>query len=185
MFTRPRVRRVLRYVGIGVSVAAAIIAVALVVSLTVDLGPSVRVYAERAGSDEIERPVHIGRLSIHLLTGRFIVEDFSIDGLHQGDRPFFTAKRLAVSVDWFSALARRPDIKVTSVELTDWQMLVEKWDRLHSFPKLARQDAPERPDRRKLFTTTVQYLRASRGQFTYEDHETPWSIVCPNLDIKI
>ena len=25
----------------------------------------------------------------------------------------------------------------------------------------------------------------SRGQFTYEDHQTPWSIVCPNLDLTI
>ena len=35
------------------------------------------------------------------------------------------------------------------------------------------------PDGPKRFTTTLQYLRASRGQFTYEDHETPWSVDLP------
>jgi autotransporter translocation and assembly factor TamB len=181
---RPLVRTVLRYLSVSLSVAAAIVAVALVASLTVDLGPGVREYAERTASTQLERQVTIGRLSVRLLTGRFLVENFSISGLRPGDRPFFTAQRLEVSVDWRPALARRPDIRITSVELTDWQMLVEKWQQGHSFPKLTRDDGrpPGGPAR---FTTTLQHLRAWRGQFTYEDHETPWSIVCPNLDINI
>src|SRR4029077_7605049 len=35
------------------------------------------------------------------------------------------------------------------------------------------------------FTTTLRYFHAWRGQFTYDDHEVPWNIVCPNLDINI
>ena len=54
----------------------------------------------REGSKYIERPMQIGRLSIHLLTGKYVVEDLIIDGLRPGDRPFFTAKRIAVAIDW-------------------------------------------------------------------------------------
>src|SRR5262249_28238057 len=43
-------------------------------------------------------------------------------------------------------------------------------------------DSPDRPRR---FTTTMKWLHASRGQFTFEDHEAPWSIVCRNLDLNI
>src|SRR5262249_15774161 len=31
----------------------------------------------------------------------------------------------------------------------------------------------------------LQYLHASRGHFTYEDHEAPWSIDAPNIDLVI
>ena len=68
--------------------------------------------------------------------------------------------------------------------MTDWQMLVEKWDGGTTSRKFTR-DEPDKPAGPKRFTTTLKYLRASRGQFTYEDHEAPWSIVCPNLDINI
>ena len=57
-----------------------------------------------------------------------------------GDRPFFTAKRLSVSLDWSKAVARRPEFIVTSVELLDWQMLVEEWRDGHSFPKFGERD---------------------------------------------
>lgn len=183
-FKRPAVRAVRRYTRIMLSIAAAILAVAIVGSLTVDLGPGVRGYAERAGSKQIERPIRIGRLSIRLLTGRIVVEDLSIGGLHDGDRPFFTAGRLTLSLDWATAFRRRPEIRVTSVEMTDWQMLVEKWEGEQSFPDLT-PDEPAADEGPSRFTTTLEYLHAWRGQFTYDDHETPWNIVCPNLDITI
>ena len=172
-----------RYVKVGLSIAAAILGAAIVASLTLDLGPAAREYAERAGSQQLERPVHIGRLSIHLLTGRFVVDDLSIDGLHPGDRAFFSAKRLSVSLDWATAFQRRPEFTVTAVEMTDWQMVAEKWDGEQSFPNLTRdQPGGGGPSR---FTTTLRYVRASRGQFVYDDHETPWSVICPNLDLTI
>ncbi|HXI29114.1 MAG TPA: translocation/assembly module TamB domain-containing protein [Vicinamibacterales bacterium] len=180
---RLRGHKVLRYASLGLTFAVALLAAAIVASLTIDLGPSVRARAERAGSDYIERPLHIGGLSIHLLTGRVLVDDLRIDGLHPGDRPFFTAKRIAVALDWLPAIARRPDITITSVEMTDWQMLVERWEGAHNFPRFNHDDG--KPPGPKRVTTTLKWLRASRGQFTYEDHETPWGVVCPDLDINI
>jgi hypothetical protein len=176
--------KLLRYVSLALTLVVGLLALVIVATLTIDLGPSIRGLAEREGSKAIERPLHIGRLGIHVLTGKFRVEDLRIDGVHTGDRPFFTARQLDIALDWLPALSRRREFVVTSVEMTDWQMLVEKWDGGHNFPKFTR-DEPETPAGPRRFTTTLRYLRAWRGTFTYEDHEAPWSIVCPNLDIDI
>jgi hypothetical protein len=176
--------RAVRSVGVAATIAAVVLASAIVATLTVDLGPGVRGLAERAGSKRIERPLHIGRLGIHLFTGRVVVDDLSIEGVHKGDRPFFTAKKISVSLDWSTAFRRKPEFIVTSVEMTDWRMLVERWgDDKHNFPKIKSDDT--KPGGPPKFTTTLKYLRAWRGEFAYEDHEAPWSIVCPNLDLNI
>ncbi len=182
-FTRLRNRRILRYASLGLAVVAVLLAAAIVTTLTVDLGPSVRATAEREGSKYIERPLHIGSLGIHLLSGKVRVENLTIDGVHSGDRPFFTARRIDVGLDWSPAIARKPDITISAVEMTDWQMLVERWDGGHNFPRFNHdEDQPKQP---RPFTVTLRGLRAHRGQFMFEDHETPWSVECPNLDIKI
>ena len=183
VFSRLREHKVRRYAGIAAAVIAAILAVVIVSSLAIDLGPAVRALAEREASSQLKRPVHIGPLRILVARGVVEVRDFSIDGLHPGDRPFFTAKRLLISLDWSKALARRPEFVITSVELTDWHMLVEKWEGEDNFPKIQRNGNP--PNGPGRFTTTLTYLRAWRGQFAYEDHESPWSIVTPNIDLTI
>ena len=53
---------------------------------TVDLGPSLKARAEQAASDFMGRPMHIGRLSVHLWLGRFVLEDLVIEGLDAGGR---------------------------------------------------------------------------------------------------
>jgi hypothetical protein len=165
--------------------AAAVLAAAVVSTLTVDLGPRLRALAEREGSRRLERTVSIGRLSVHVARGRVVVEDLTIGGRRAGDRPFFTAEHLSLSLDWTTALRRRPEFTVTSVEITDWQMLVEQGPGGHSFPNLMRNRASDRPPGPRRFTTTVKYLRAWRGQFSYVDHGAPWSIVAPNIDLSI
>jgi autotransporter translocation and assembly factor TamB len=183
LLQRLREHPVPRYTSYTLAALGTILAVAIVVSLTIDLGPHVRELAERRGSEYLERPLHIGRLSIHVLTGRVLVEDLTIDGLHRGDRPFFTAKRIFVTLDWWPALAKRPDITISGVEMTDWTMLVEKWENAHNFPKFTRDD--NEPKKPRPFTVTMKFLQADRGQFTFEDHEAPWSIDCPNLAIRM
>jgi len=180
---RLRAHPILRYVSLCLTVLVALLAAAIVVSITVDLGPAVRAKAEEAGSKYIERPLRIGALRIHLLSGKVLVENLRIDGLHPGDRPFFTAGQIAVALDWRPAFSLRPDITIGSVEMTDWQMLVEKWDGAHNFPRFNHDDG--KPPGPKRMTTTLKSLHAFRGQFAFEDHETPWSVICPNLDITI
>ena len=182
-FQRLRHHALLRYLSVCLSLIVALLAAAIVSSLTVDLGPAVRRRAETEGSKYIERPMRIGSLKLRLLTGKVLVEDLTIDGLHEGDRPFFTASRLAVSIDWGPALALKPDITISSVEMTDWHMLVEKWANGHNFPRFTRDDS--RPKGQRRITVTMKGLRASRGQFTFDDHDTPWSVVCRNLEVEI
>ena len=165
----------------GLKLTAAIVAVLLVSLVTIDLGPAVRKLAEDRGSQAIKRPLHIGGLAIHLLTGRVIVSDVRIDGLKPSDRPFFTAKRLAVALDW-ATLVRR-EVTIDSVEMTDWAMLVEKWQDAHNFPKFG-SDEPD-TGKKSSWTVTLKWLHAYRGQFTFDDHEKPWSTVARNLEISI
>jgi hypothetical protein len=183
VLSRLRGHALVNYVGLTLAALVVILATAIVATLTIDLGPAVRELAEREGGRRIERPLHIGRLSIHLLRGRVVVEDITIDGRRPGDRPFFTAAQLSVALDWRKALAARPEFVVTGVELTDWRMLVEKHADGHNFPKIPSGGGGSGGPRR--FTTTVRDVRASRGWFSYEDHQIPWNIVAPNVDIHV
>jgi translocation and assembly module TamB len=182
-FRRLRSSRVLRYAGLGLSIIVALLAAAVVVSVTVDLGPVTREAAERQASKYLNRPVRIGSLRIRLLTGRVLVEDLVVEGIRPGDRPFFTAERVAVGIDWRPAFRRRPDITISSVEMTGWRMLVEKWPVGDNFPRLTRDTTT--PKREGAVKVILKHLRAWQGEFAYEDHVTPWSVVGRNLDITI
>lgn len=172
-----RARRVVR--GVVVTVAVSL-AVGLATGVTVDLGPSLKGQAETQGSRFMKRPMHIGTLKALLWPGRFRLEDFVIEGLNPGDEPFIRVKRLDVSVPWSTLFTRR--IVISSVELTDWRMVVETFpDGKTNFPKLT-PDGPRRPS---AWTTTVQYVHAYRGETVYRDHGTPWSVVTRNLDLTI
>ena len=183
--SRLREHKVLRYISLSLTIAAVVLAAVMVSTLTVDLGPLVRGRAEQAASRRLKRAVRIGSLHVQVFTGRLLLGDLSIDGRRPEDRPFFTAKRLSVSLDWSTALRRRPEFTVTSVELTDWQMLVEEWPDGHNFPKFTSDDTASGSAGPRRFTATLRYLRASRGQFTYQNHGDRWGVVAPNLDLSI
>ncbi len=162
-----------------VATCAVILAVTFVTSVTVDLGPSLRKRAETAGTQLLKRPMHIGKLSIHLWRGSFIIGDLMIEGLTPQSRPFLVAKRIDVSMPWSTLFNRR--IVFDAIQMTDWDMYVEYFpDGRISFPKF-----PQGSGRQSAWTTTLEYVRASRGQFTYEDHGTPWSTIARNLDVTV
>jgi hypothetical protein len=176
----PVTQRTRQFVRLCVFVCAVAIAVTAVTVVTVDVGPSLRKLAEDQGSNYLKRRIHIGRLSVHLWTGSFIIEDFTIDGLTPQSRPFLVTKRISVSMPW-SALVRR-EIVFDSIEMTDWRMYVEVLPGgKHNFPKFV----PDGPRGRSGWTTTLQYVRASRGEFTFEDHGAPWSTVARNLEVIV
>ncbi len=174
-----------RYAGLAVSIAAVVLAVVVVSTMTIDLGPAVRKLAEDQGSRYLDRPITIGGLHIHLLGGllggRVDVDDLTIGGLHKGDRPFMTAKQIAVTFDWRTLLDR--EVTISSVEIVDWKMLVEQWDGEQSFPSFVR--ASKRPPGPRPVRTTVKWVHAYRGEFAYEDHQTPWSVDARHIDITI
>ena len=179
---RPRRRHpVLRALGVFGTIFVVIIAVSIVTTVTVDLGPGLRVLAATAGGNYLKREMRIGGLSIRLLTGTFVVDDLLIGGLNPGDRPFFVAKRIEIAMP-LSALVNR-EVLVQSVELTDWTMLVETWPNgRHSFPRFTR-DTPSTG--KKRFVTTVKWVHAGNGKFILEDHGTPWGTVARNLDVVV
>ena len=43
----------------------------------------------------------IGRLSVHLFTGQFELDNVVIEGLAPNDRPFLQARRITVSLPWW------------------------------------------------------------------------------------
>ena len=177
-------RRWFRAVGRAVlrffSILAILLAVAIITTMSVDLGPALRARAAKAGGNYLKREMGIGRLSVRLLTGTFIVEDLLIGGLHPGDRPFLTAQRIDISLP-LSALIHR-EVLFESVRMTGWRMAVETWPNgEHSFPKFTR-DGPTGP---KRFVTTVKSVRATEGEFIFEDHGTPWSAVARNLEVFV
>ena len=155
----------------------------IVGTLTIDLGPWVRGLAEREGPRRSNgRSISAGSAST-CSPANSASRTYASTVSHAGDRPFFTAKQLDVALDWLPALGRHREFIITSVEMTDWQMLVEKWDGGHNFPKFTR-DEPDKPPAEAVYDDAALPAGEARP-FTYEDHEAPWSIVCPNLDIEI
>ncbi|HKH74234.1 MAG TPA: translocation/assembly module TamB domain-containing protein [Vicinamibacterales bacterium] len=172
-----KARLILRRVII---VCAVILAVAVVTSVSVDVGPLLKRVAEEQGSRYIQRPMHIGRMEVRIWDGSYIVEDLRIDGLTPTSEPFLVAKRITVSNAWRTLIDRR--FVLTNIEMSDWRMHIEYTaDGKHNFPKFTR-DTPRGQSR---WTTTLQYVRAHRGAFTYQDFGTPWGIVARNIDVVV
>ena len=179
-FERIRSHFAFRFTRYGVAVLAVTLAVAIVATLSVDLGPGLRGLAEREGSKRVGRPMHIGRLSVRLFSGKFALENFVIEGLVPTDRPFLTAKRIDVSLAW-EAMFRR-EVLVDSIEMTDWNMVLEQWaGGKHSFPKFNMGGGGGR----RRFVTTMQYVRTRNGTVTFDDHGSRWGTVARNLDITV
>ena len=177
---RSWVRRTGRVVLRFLSILAILLAVALITTVSVDLGPALRARAAKAGGNYLKREMAIGGLSVRLLTGTFEVDDLRIGGLHAGDRPFLTAKRISISLVP-SALLRR-EVLFESVRMTGWRMAVETWPNgQQSFPRFTR-GGPSGPRR---FVTTVRSVRATEGEFIFQDHGTPWSAVARNLEVTL
>ena len=195
-------RRLRRYSRGTVIVLVALVAAGVVSAVTIDLGPGLRARAEQAFASRIDRPVHIGRLGTYLLPGRFLIEDLVIEGLSSDDRPFFHGERIVISTSWLPLL--QGEFLVTDVEMQGWRMLVENFgDDQHSFPRFAGGPDDEPPPPADVtpaepepaadaaegdadrFVTTVQYLRAHDGEFIFEDHGAPWSVVARNIDLTI
>ena len=85
--------------------------------------------------------MHIGKLSIVLRNGSFVVEDLVIEGLKPTDRPFLKAKRVIMNLPWWTFFTR--ELIVENVDMTDWEMLVEQFPGQHNFPKLGRPEEAE------------------------------------------
>jgi hypothetical protein len=180
---RKRIAAAYRYIRATTVVIAVTVAVVLVSAVTIDLGPTLRERAERAGSNWLDRPMHIGRLGVHIARGRFVVEDLRVDGLTPDAEPWLVASRIEVAITW-GALFNR-EVLIDNVEMTNWRMVVETFPNgRHTFPRVT---GPPRPPRQgpPPVVTTVQYVLASRGEFVFRDHAAPWGVVARNLEVTV
>ncbi len=164
-------------------VVAGVVAATFISVFSIDIGriPGVRAVAEREASRYLERPMHIGRIRAYAWPGKFTLEDVRIEGRTPDAKPFFVAKRIQIDVPWHSLFRKE---LIVEVELRNWEMVVETFaGGAHNLPKLApkRQEQP-RPRR---FRTTVPFVHALDGRFTYIDHVTPWTVEAPNLNFSL
>lgn len=176
-------RAAYRRVRALVVILAIIIAVTLVATVTIDLGPALRARAERAGSNWLDRPMTIGRLGVRIGAGRFVVENLRVAGLTPDARPWLEAKRIEVSLTWGALLHR--EVLLDDIEMTDWRMVVETFaEGKHNWPRLS---GPPRPpsNRPRPVVTTLQHVHAYRGAFVFDDHGSRWGVVAPNLDVTV
>ena len=186
-----------RYLRWGAATAAVVVAVAIVATVTIDLGPTLRARAEEFASSRLDREVTIGRIGAYVVPGRFLVENLVIGGLDPGDRPFLTAGQISVSIAWLALLHGEV---LVDAEMTDWQMLAESFpDGSQSFPAFVTRraegeepvesDAPttdmSEQDEGRRFVATLRYLRAHQGEFVLDDHGSNFSVICSNLDLTI
>jgi hypothetical protein len=179
--TRGRKRRLAWHLSKRASaLIVATVAAFLVSLLAVDLGPTLRERAEREGSKRLQRPLHLGGLSVRLLRGEFIVHKLRIEGLTPSDLPFFTAERITISMPWWSIVTG--ELVIQDVTMRDWTMTIEGFaGGRNSFPKLSlpRSTGPRR------FVTTMRQFTGTRGRVRYIDHGMPWSVDARNLEVSI
>jgi hypothetical protein len=180
VFSHPLTQRTRLIVRRTVATLAVALAVVVVTGVTVDLGPALKRQAETQGSRFIERPMHIGRLSVRLWNGQFELDDFVIEGISPQSPPFLIVKKLRVGLQWGPLFARR--VVLSSIDMDGWTMFMEQFpDGKSSFPGFGRG----RPRGPSAWTTTLRYVRARNGETTYKDYGTPWSVITRNLDITV
>jgi hypothetical protein len=176
-------RTVYRYARRFAVTIGIVVAVLVVSTLTIDLGPALKARAERAGGNWLDRKMTIGRLGVHIGRGRFVVEDLRIDGMFPNEPPWLEAKRIEVSLTWSALLGR--EVLLDSIEMTDWRMVVESFpDGRQTFPRLTGPPRPPRTGPRPV-VTTLQYVRAYRGELVFNDYGSDWRAVARNLDVTV
>ena len=175
-------RFVARWARRLLAVVVAVVASIFVAVFSIDLGrfPQLKSRAEKEARNYLERTTHIGRIQALITPGSFAVDDLVIEGRKPGDRPFFKAKRVYLQVMWWSLIRNRE--LVVRLRIDDWEMVVENWSDGHNIPKLMPKNPSTGP---KRFTTTVQLASAHAGQFTYDDHTMPWTVIARNLTFDL
>lgn len=173
---RPRVKRLSLH---ALALLAAVFSALLVTFFSVDVGPLLKSQAESRATRYLERPMHIGRVVAKLRPGEFEFHDVVIEGLTPQDKPFLKARKITVSLPWWTAFNRR--LIVETIDMTDWKIVIESFvGGRHNVPKLVPRSSG---GKKRDFTTTLRQIVSSRGHIQYFDHSTPWSLDAPNAHI--
>src|SRR5690606_12120652 len=132
-------------------------------------------------SKYLRRPMTIGRLSARVRPGSFLLEDVVIEGRTPESRPFLRAERISVELPWWTIF--RGELLFEEIRMTGWDLYIESFaDGSHNMPRMMPDRRPSGP---KRFVTTLRSVVAEQGQFSYDDHGTPWSIVARNMVVSV
>lgn len=162
-------------------IVTALFAAAIVTTFTVDIGPTLKARAEAEASKYLRRPMTVGRLSARVRPGSFLLEDVVIEGRTPESRPFLRAERISVELPWWTIF--RGELLFEEIRMTGWDLYIESFaDGSHNMPRMMPDRRPSGP---KRFVTTLRSVVAEQGQFSYDDHGTPWSIVARNMVVSV
>jgi hypothetical protein len=176
--------RAWRWARRALVLVAAIFAAAVFTLFTVDIGRisiagrSLRSTAESGATQFLEREMTIGRISAYVTPGKFAFEDVVIKGPKPGDRPFLTARRITVTLPWWTLFRKELFIEI---RMTGWRMVIEKAPNV-LLPRFRSKDPNRRPFPYKIRELAVY---ASDGEFTYDDRVSPWSVIGRNLSVSV
>ncbi len=160
-------------------VLVAVIAGVLVSVFAIDLGPEVRGVAERQASKYLQRPVHIGKIRALVARGEFELNDIVIESLKPEDKPFARIRRVAVSAPWWTVFTRA--LVIDHVRISGLNVAIESWPNdFNNVPKPVKGNGGPAP-----FTTTTRQIIVDDSEFSYQDHDTHWSVVCRNLSVVV
>ena len=113
---------------------------------------------KREGSNWLERKMTIGRLGVHIGSGRFVVENLRIDGMFPNEPPWLEVKRLDVVADVERAAAPRSAARFDRDDrLEDDRRVVSRRPPDISAPDRSAAPAAHRPARwssRRCSTST-------------------------------
>jgi hypothetical protein len=180
MPVRDYIRRLVPHARRAGMLAVALVAAGIVTSLTIDVGPFVRTRVEQYVSVQMQRPITMENLGIRLYDGRVVARNLTIAGFEGKGQPFLFAPLIEVSVAVWPLLNR--EISISSVEMADWRMRIEQYPGgRHNFPHIPTRSS-KAPG---LFSTSVNYVHAYRGTFSYADFGTPWGADVPDVDITL
>lgn len=165
-----------RVLGVGLAVATGL----LVSVFAIDLGPDLRLLAERRATDYLSRPVHIGGIRAYLARGEFELTNVVIEGLTAQDVPFLSATRVAVKLPWWTALRRA--LIIDSVHVTGMKLQIETWPNDHNnIPK----QKPSTNGGPLPFSITTKEVIIDDSQFVYDDNDADWTVTCRNLRMVV
>ena len=186
VLSHPRTLTTRRIVRRTLAIASVILAVTFVLTLTRDIGNmstgfgTLRELAEKGGTAYLNRSMHIRELGVRLWDGSYVIRGLQIDGLTPQSRPWLTADEIVVEMPSRRSLFSR-QIMIESITMTGWKMYVEVTpDGKHSFPDFKRGSGGDR-----TWTTTLRHVRASRGEFAFDDRTAPWSVIARNIDVVV
>ena len=165
-------------------VVSAILASILITVFTVDIGNisvagrSLRTVAESQATKFLKRPMRIGRISAFLTSGKFAFDDVVIEGPTKDDgrlRPSespWTSRggrsfaRRGSSSSTFTSTMEHDGGELGRRQRSRTQAAAEQWQALDD----------EGPS---------MSVYAHGGNFTFDDHVSNWSVVCPNLNFAL